>query len=124
MTTPAPTFVVFRCSHGSSSTFLPNGKRITFIAGKYATKDAEEIAFLDSLAAHSYEIRRGTAEDAIGLTEGDPLAQLKAKFFAEFMADKERITAELTQGKDLGESVTGPVNAGSTKSIQAVTANR
>jgi len=122
---PKQELVVFRNSHESSSMYTPKGTRVIFVAGKYATQDPEIIAFLDdTIAAGSQFLRRGTPEDVAGITGNDPLAQLRAKFFAEFAADSARITAELNQGKDQGTSNQGPLKAATTKDIAPISAGR
>lgn len=135
-TSPAPTaaaapaapekkIAVFRHTMASCTMYDPKGRRINFIAGRYATDDPALIAYLDSeIDAGNQYVRRGTEDDVAGLTVGDPLAALRKKFLAEFVADKDRIIAEYTQGKDMGASVQGPINAASSKDINAVTAGR
>lgn len=116
---------VYRHAMGSCNMFTPKGKRIAFVAGRYATSNADEIAFLDGeIAAGSQYLRHGTAEDAAAVGSGDPLAALRRKFFEEFVADKDRITAELQQGKDMGTSVQERLKTATTKDIAPVTAGR
>lgn len=129
ISTPASTaetkIVVYRNSLGSSNMFTPKGKRIAFISGRFATSDAECIAYLDAeIAGGNQFLRHGTAEDAAAVGSGDPLAALRKKFFEEFMADKDRIAAELTQGKDMGTSVQERLRTATTKDIANVTAGR
>jgi len=130
MTTPTPAsvepkIVVYRNSLGSSNMYTPKGKRIAFVGGRFATSDPDIIAYLDAeIAAGNQFLRHGTAEDVAAVGSGDPLAALRKKFFEEFMADKDRITAELTQGKDMGTSVQDRLRTASTKDIAPVTAGR
>lgn len=127
MTTPTTEtkIVVYRNALGSSNMFTPKGKRIAFIGGRFATTDPECIAYLEGeIANGSQFLRHGTAEDVAAVGTGDPLAALRKKFFEEFMADKERISAELSQGKDQGTSVQGPLKTATTKDIAAVTLGR
>lgn len=105
--------------------FTPKGKRVVFVAGRFATADVDIISFLDGeIAAGSQYLRHGTAEDAAAVGSGDPLAALRKKFFEEFVADQARITAETSQGKDMGTSVQERLKTASTKDIAPVTAGR
>lgn len=122
---PENKIVVYRNSLGSSNMFTPKGKRIAFIGGRFATSDADIITYLDAEIANGNQfLRHGTAEDVAAVGSGDPLAALRKKFFEEFMADKERISAELSQGKDMGTSVQDRLKTASTKDIAPVTAGR
>lgn len=127
-TAPAQTetkIVVYRNSLGSSNMFTPKGKRIAFIGGRFATSDADVIAYLEGEITNGNQfLRHGTPEDVTAVGSGDPLAALRKKFFEEFMADKERIAAELSQGKDQGASVQGALKTATTKDIAAVTLGR
>ncbi len=117
--------VVYRHAMGSCNMFTQKGRRIAFVAGRFATSDADLIAFLDAeISAGSQYLRHGTAEDAAAVGSGDPLAALRKKFFEEFQADQARITAEMQQGKDMGASVQERLKTASTKDIAPVTAGR
>jgi hypothetical protein len=117
--------VVYRNTLGSCNMFTTKGKRVAFIGGRFATSDAEIIAYLDGEIANGNQfLRHGTAEDVAAVGAGDPLAALRKKFFQEYSAHQARIMAEMKQGKDQGTSVQGALKTATTKDIAAVTLGR
>lgn len=108
-------------SHVRSLQYITaQGKAIVFVSGRYATKDPEEIAELDYLVSKG---SKSIFKDASKLTateaDLDPERALRAKFFAEFLAEQQ---AQLNPENDRGTSTQGSLNAASTTSIAAVAA--
>ena len=79
---------LFKSSIPSCRTIMPNGKYIHFVEGTYATKDAEEIKYLEGeIAAKHPHIYVDSKEASISKQAyEDPMAALRAKIIAEHIA--------------------------------------
>jgi hypothetical protein len=98
-----------------------DGTTANFVNGKYATANEGEIAELEM------QIRKGhqylyidTNETTVDYDITDPLASLRKKFFDEFQQQQATAAANI-DGRDLGTSKQGPLNATSSKDIAPVT---
>lgn len=102
---------------------MPNGKRISFIAGSYVTDAQDEIAFLDEQIRLGLQViytKKG--QETVTAESLDPLAAIKKKAIDEYLAAQQ---AQADPDRDMGD--TGAKGANPTllnsKSIAAVTVN-
>lgn len=90
---------LFKSAMPSCQYIMPNGKYLYFVKGKFATDDPEEIAELEkAIKARHPHIFVDAKESEITATKmNDPLAEIKAKAIAEYLAQQ-------AAGKDFGTS--------------------
>ena len=118
----APAYAVYRNSMPGAAVVFPDGQRAEFLGGRYVTDNQNFINILDSeIARGNIHLRRGSDEEALGYGD-DPIAALRAKIIADYKEDQARIAKELSEGKQLGNSVQGTINAASTTDIASVAA--
>ncbi len=119
-TTQETLFNIYFCNPPSMQVISSKGKPMVFISGRYHTKDAGEIAELDSLCEHgSGSVFKDPNRLTMSASELDPMNVLRAKFFKEF---QEQQAAHLNPANDVGDSVQGPLKAASTSDIAPITA--
>jgi len=116
--TAAEEFQTYKSSLPTQRLVTESGRVIHITAGKYITKDKEEIEYLNSLIKSGFSyISKGAS---ITSEEADPMAALRAKIKAELLAEMQQEAPKL---RDLG---TDPkkrgINPASTATIEAVTA--
>jgi len=100
---------------------MPNGNRIYFQAGNYVTDNESEIEFLDEqvkLGHPIISVQKG--KELITQEQLDPLAAVKAKAIAEYVAKQ---TAQQDPSRDMGNTAQSGAGAdiASTKSIASIT---
>lgn len=92
---------VYKSTQNGISYIFANGKRAVFIANRYCTDVAAEIAeFEKEISGHPH-IYVDPAETKIDSEMLDPMKALRAKIIAEYEAEKARATAP---GNDTGDS--------------------
>lgn len=96
------------------------GKAMVFINGRYVTKDASEIADLETICALRPNGSVFKDPAMLQLTESqlDPMNALREHFRKEFEAEK---AAHMNPEQDFGNSIQERMKATSTSSIKAVT---
>lgn len=97
----------------------PKGQRIPFVSGKYFTRNAQEIEFLNEMVAEGRDITVDPNKLTITDAERDPMNALRAKFFQEFLAEQQ---AHLNPENDVGTSVQGQLTGTSTRDVAPVAA--
>lgn len=106
------------------SIVLPSGDRISFVAGQYITDKEKEIEYLDEQVKSGHPmiyVKKGS--ETVTEAQLDPLAAVKAKAVADYMAQQEKQqdpsrdmgnTANSGAGTDVATSRTiAPITVGS-----------
>lgn len=111
-------FHVFYSSMPSMQVIDDAGNPIIFVSGRFHTKDAKKIAFLQKMIAD------GTTSvfvrpDQLTMSDADldPLEVLKKKHIQEYLEEQAR---HLNPEANVTESTQGPINAASTTDIAPV----
>ena len=112
------TYQQFFCTSPSVQVITPKGGSIVFVTGRYVTKNPDEIEFLQGMCKYSQHISQKAGQETITGDDLDPMKALKAKFYAEFLAEQQ---AQMNPTADRGKTVQGPLNAQNTRDIQPVT---
>lgn len=85
------------------SMVLPSGDRISFVAGQYITDKEKEIEYLDEQVKAGHPmiyVKKGN--EVVTAEQLDPLAAVKAKAIADYMAQQER---QQDPSRDMGNTV-------------------
>lgn len=117
------TLTVFKSRIPSVNYIMPNGKPLIFQAGQYLTDDIKEIEHLKAeiKAGHAHIFQESAPEaQTIQSDMLDPMAALKAKFFAEFQAQQQ---SALDPKSDKGTTTQVPLKPASSKDIAPAASN-
>ena len=92
---------LYKSSLLSCRTHIPNGKELHFVAGRYATDNEEEIAFLDAeIKAKNPTFYVDAAEREVDSVRVDPVEAIRKKAIADYLAEQ---AAKV--GKDTGNTI-------------------
>lgn len=122
MTTTDPTTTVhlFHSTMKSCRYIFKDGTAANFVNGKFVTTMDSQIAELqDAIAKRHPHIFVKTGEETVDYDIADPIAALRKKLFAEFMAEQE--AQKLAPPLELPPAVQGALNPTSTTDIAPVT---
>lgn len=113
-------FHVFYSVTPSMQVIDTKGQPIVFIAGRFHTKNADQIAFLQKMIADgSQAVSVNPDQLTMSADDLDPMEALKKKFIAEYL---EQQAQQLSPEANVTESKQEPLNAASTTSIAPVAA--
>ena len=103
------------------SIVMPNGNRISFIAGSYITDDENEIKFLDDQIKDKHPmifVKKG--EETVTKEQLDPLAAVKEKVIADYLAKQKE---QQDPSRDFGNTEDTGVysSVATTKTIAPIT---
>lgn len=122
---PKKVFNQYFSSRPMISIIMPSGRKLSFVGGRLVTDEEEVIGFLDSQIKSKHPmIFTRTGEEKIEDATLDPLAALRAKFFAEF---QEAQKAAVDPSNDMGNttaqvSKAANVGAATSRSISSMAA--
>lgn len=114
-------YQTYRSSLASQRIAMPNGKLITVTANQYITDDEAEIEFLDKEIKGGFPYMSKTGQ--ITSEELDPMAVLRKKIIAEYLAEQKAGLAAATAAvpsPTLGNSSTDKVVPASTSDLGAL----
>lgn len=98
-------FQVYHSAKASVRTMTDKGKRISFCAYEFITEDKDIIAFLNEQIEQK-GLSGITKGALVSAEDKDPMAVLKRKHFAEFLADQAKAKADAANGifPDMGDT--------------------
>lgn len=113
---------LYKCTRFGTTVFMPNGKPLHFKFGKYATLDADEIAFLDKAIARNEfagTIYIDPNARTLSEEEENPMKALEKQIIARYLAEQAAAT---DPANDFGNYEQTKLNAASTSDIAPVAA--
>ena len=114
------TYQAYKSTIDNQKIAMPSGKLIKVTAGKYITKDPEEIEFLD------HEISRGfpylRKNGTVVTSDLDPMSALRKKLYAEFLEAQKQGLIEVPK-PTLGDSGTQAITPANSALLKALSAD-
>lgn len=111
---------LYKSTARSCNVIMPKGQTLHFKFGRYATRDEDEIAWLDSAIKRNEfvgQIFIDPNAKTISEEEENPMKALEKQIIAKYLAEQAQFTAP---GNDMGESKQTPLKATSTSDIAPV----
>jgi len=113
---------LYKCTRFGTTVYLPNGKPMHFKFGKYATDNAQEIAFLDNAVANNEfggQIYIDPNARTLSEEEENPMKALERQIIEKYKAE---MAAATDPKQNFGSYVQGTLRPASTSDIAAVAA--
>jgi hypothetical protein len=111
---------LYKSTARACNVITPQGKILHFKFGRYATRDEEEISWLDGMIRRNEfvgQIYIDPAARTLSEEEENPIKALEKQIIAKYLAEQAQ---HLDPTNDLGESKQGPLKATSTSDIAPV----
>lgn len=111
---------LYKSTARSCNVIMPKGQTLHFKFGRYATRDEDEIAWLDSCIKRNEfagQIYIDPNARTISEEEENPMKALEKQIIAKYLAEQAKHT---DPSNDMGESKQGPLKATSTSDIAPV----